>query len=140
MVRLKNLRRKDINIENRTISIFGKNEKSVLLPIPEPLLQWLTELLETRPNQNFIISENRKSFTLELRDRYKLYAFVLDWNFTGGPHLLRHTYISRLSERQDCPPQILMYLARHDRPENTVRYIHRSNSQLQRAINRIDYL
>ncbi|WHX47908.1 tyrosine-type recombinase/integrase [Paenibacillus woosongensis] len=134
------LRRKDINIDNRTISIFGKNEKCVLLPIPEPLLQWLTELLETRPNQNFIISENRKSFTLELRDRYKLYAFVSDWKFTGGPHLLLHTFISRLSERQDCPPQMLMYLARHDRPENTVRYIHRSNAQLQRAINRIDYL
>jgi len=134
------IRRKDINIENRTISIFGKNEKSVLLPIPEPLLQWLIELLETRPNKDFVFSENPKSFIRELRDRYKLYAFVAGWKYQGGPHLLRHTFISRLSEHQDCPPQLLMYLARHDRPENTVRYIHRSNTQLQHAINRINYL
>ena len=134
------IRRRDINIENRTISIFGKNEKSVLHPIPEPLLQWLTELLETRPNQDFVFSENPNSFIRELRDRYKLYAFVAGWKYQGGPHLLRHTFISRLSEHHDCPPQLLMYLARHDRPENTVRYIHRSDTQLNHAINRIDFL
>jgi len=105
------------------------------------LLEFKRHLLKlARPNQDFVFSENPNSFIRELRDRYKLYAFVAGWKYLGGPHLLRHTFISRLSEHHDCPPQLLMYLARHDRPENTVRYIHRSDTQLNHAINRIDFL
>lgn len=132
-------RYKDVNLENKTISIFGKNEKSVILPLPEPLQEYFANLSGGHSQDSYVFGDNIQAFIRELRKRYKLYTFVSGWNYPGGPHLLRHVFISRLSDRADCPPQLLMYLARHDRPENTARYVHRSTSQLQNAVNKINY-
>ncbi|MGF9712496.1 site-specific integrase [Paenibacillus sp. JMULE4] len=133
------IRYEDLNIENKTISVFGKNEKSVLLPLPEPLQKYFQSLMASRSRNDYVFGDNIQAIIRELRARYRLYSFVAGWNYPGGPHLLRHAFISRLSERSDCPPQLLMYLARHDRPENTARYVHRSPHQLTDAVNKINY-
>lgn len=133
------IRYEDINIENKTISVFGKNEKSVLLPLPEPLQKYFQPLMASRFHNDYVFGDNIQATIRELRALYKLYSFVAGWNYLGGPHLLRHTFISRLSERPDCPPQLLMYLARHGRPENTARYVHRNPHQLSDAVNKINY-
>ncbi|MDU2242007.1 MAG: site-specific integrase [Paenibacillus sp.] len=134
-----NIRFKDVNIENRTLSVFGKNEKSAILPLPDPLLKYFQQLIANKGQDAHVFGDNNQSTIRSLRALYKLYAFVAGWNYQGGPHLLRHTFISRLSEHSDCPPQLLMYLARHERPENTARYVHRNHKQLQNAINKIKF-
>jgi integrase len=133
-----NIRYKDINIENRTISIFGKNEKSAILPLPEPLHKYFRHIVK-HPQDGYVFGNNIQTVIRQLREHYKLYSFVSGWNYPGGPHLLRHVFITRLSEHEDCPPQLLMYLARHDRAENTARYVHRSPHQLIDAVNKINY-
>lgn len=133
------IRYEDINLENKTISVFGKNGKSVILPLPKPLQKYFQLLITSGLYNDYVFGDNIQATIRELRAHYKLYSFVASWNYPGGPHLLRHTFINRLSERSDCPPQLLMYLARHDRPENTARYVHRSPNQLTNAINKINY-
>lgn len=134
-----NIRYQDINVENRTISVFGKNEKSAILPLPDPLQNYFQKLVVNKSQDVHLFGNNSQSTIRKLRAQYKLYSFVSGWKYPGGPHLLRHTFISRLSERTDCPSQLLMYLARHDRPENTARYVHRSPNQLTSAVNKINY-
>ncbi|UUZ84578.1 site-specific integrase [Paenibacillus sp. P26] len=133
------IRYEDVNLENKSISVFGKNEKSAILPLPDPLHKYLEKLFVKHSQDSYGFGNNSQTVIRELRERYKLYSFVSGWNYPGGPHLLRHVFISRLSEREDCPPQLLMYLARHDRPENTARYVHRSTRQLNDAVNKINF-
>ncbi|CAM3760982.1 tyrosine-type recombinase/integrase [Marinicrinis lubricantis] len=133
------IRYEDVNLENKSISVFGKNEKSAILPLPDPLHKYLEKLFVKHTQDSYGFGNNSQTVIRELRERYKLYSFVSGWNYPGGPHLLRHVFISRLSEREDCPPQLLMYLARHDRPENTARYVHRSTRQLNDAVNKINF-
>jgi len=133
------IRYENINLENRTISVFGKNDKSAVLPLPDTLQKVFQKLSVNQSQDSFVFGNHPPKVIRELREHYKLYSFVSGWNYPGGPHLLRHVFISRLSEHEDCPPQLLMYLARHDRPENTARYIHRSSHQLLDAVNKINY-
>lgn len=96
-----NIRYQDINVENRTISVFGKNEKSAILPLPDPLQNYFQKLVVNKGQDVHLFGNNSQSTIRKLRAQYKLYSFVSGWKYPGGPHLLRHTFISRLSERTD---------------------------------------
>lgn len=127
----------NINFNTNTISVKGKDDKYDLLPLPEILLEDLYSLIAF--NQKYIFSNKPHSFKTDLYLYYKLLSFILDWNFPGGVHIFRHTFITRLSKLPNIRPQVIQYLSRHSRPETTSLYIHRNDNSLNSAINKIDY-
>ncbi|MER2006422.1 MAG: tyrosine-type recombinase/integrase [Psychrobacillus sp.] len=132
-----NLEVTNINFGTNTISVKGKGGKYNILPLPKLLVDDLYSLV----NQSdiYVFSEKPNIFKNELYTYYKLICFLLNWDYPGGVHIFRHTFITRLSELPNLPPQVTQYLSRHGRPDTTSLYIHRNVKALDNAINKIDY-
>ncbi|GED13749.1 tyrosine-type recombinase/integrase [Aneurinibacillus migulanus] len=130
------LKWKDINLETQKISVLGKG-KATLLPLPAVLTAQFKELTPT-DQKGFVFHSNPKNFKNKLLDFYTLFKLIASWNeYPGGLYLFRHTFITRLSEQNQYTPQVIMYLARHERPESTSLYIHREEKVLRMAINQL---
>jgi integrase len=132
------LRWNDINWATRTVSISGKGNQSELLPLPSVLIPVLTAHQKSNQTVDFVFGLDPSKTYSQLYEYYKLFALIADWKFPGGVHLFRHCFITRLSKLPHCPPQVLMRLARHKRPENTTRYLHRDN-ELNEAVDKIRF-
>ncbi|MEK4083794.1 tyrosine-type recombinase/integrase [Psychrobacillus sp. FSL K6-1415] len=132
-----NLEATNINFGTNTISVKGKGGKYDILPLPKLLVDDLYSLVNL--NENYVFSNKPNIFKNELYTYYKLISFILNWDYPGGVHIFRHTFITRLSELPNLPPQVIQYLSRHSRPDTTSLYIHRNEKFLDNAINKIDY-
>lgn len=128
-----NLKWRDINIGNKTISIKGKNKQSEILPIPELVLPLLKNL--KRSKQGYVFSKKPNQFKSKLYQNFKLYKLISDMEVEGGVHLLRHIYITKLSYM--CTPNTLRVLARHKSDRSISFYLHFSDDELTDAINKI---
>ncbi|OAB32995.1 tyrosine-type recombinase/integrase [Paenibacillus glacialis] len=127
----------DLNLSTKTIVVHGKGNQFDLLPLPAVLVDMLTDLQKKDRLVGNIFNTSSKRFMKNLYQWYKIYALIAGWSYPGGVHIFRHCYITTLSKLK-CPPQLLMHLARHKRPETTTRYIHRNN-ELPDAVNKINY-
>ncbi|MEI0737518.1 site-specific integrase [Paenibacillus sp. JTLBN-2024] len=85
-----NIRYQDINVENRTISVFGKNEKSAILPLPDPLQNYFQKLVVNKGQDVHLFGNNSQSTIRKLRAQYKLYSFVSGWKYPGAPFTEAH--------------------------------------------------
>ncbi len=127
----------NINFGTNTISVKGKGNKYDILPLPKLLLDDLHSLFNL--NEKYVFCDKPQTFKSELYNYYKLISFVFNWDFPGGVHIFRHTFITRLSEQPNLLPQVIQYLSRHARPDTTSLYIHRDDKSLNNAINKINY-
>ncbi|OKP95023.1 site-specific integrase [Paenibacillus sp. P46E] len=129
----------DINFQAKVIKIRGKGKanKPVPLFLPQKLQNYLEALPTRLNNQKFVFKENQSLYR-KMLDKYKLYAMISGWNFPGGLHLFRHTFITTLSRRKNIHPQLVQRLARHDRIETTSKYLHRKEQELDDAMKIID--
>jgi len=127
------LKWQEINMDNKTISFTGKGDYRSILPIPKVVLENLVELgvKET----GYIFSDNTEYFKNQIYQNYKLYTMIGKWKFRGGPHLLRHLYISNLTKH--CSPRVLKVLSRHETSCALSKYIHVDNNRLTKAIDMI---
>lgn len=130
---------KDLNFQAKVIKIRGKGKanKPVPLFMPQKLQNYLEALSNTQNIQKFVFKEGGSLYR-KMLDKYKLYALISGWNFPGGLHLFRHTFITTLSRRNSIHPQLVQRLARHDRIETTSKYLHRKEQELDDAIKKID--
>lgn len=135
------LRWENINFSSNTITIKGEKNKHDMLPLSMELRQLLLDLRSSSsPLSHFVFSKKHSAMRQLLYENYKLFSMIADWNYRGGLHLFRHTYITRLSMKKDIPLQLLMKLARHADPFSTSLYIHRNEDMLTTAINQIVYI
>jgi integrase len=75
----------------------------------------------------------------KLYKNYKLYSLIAGWNYEGGPHLLRHTYVSYLKEHFPYEPAKLQYLSGHDSLLALSKYLHIREKALVESVNKIDF-
>ncbi len=127
------LKWEDINIDTKTISFLGKGDHRTILPISKVILHSLLkmELKET----GFVFSNDTKNYKLQIYQNYKLYTMILGWRYKGGPHLLRHKYITSLTKH--CSIRVLKILSRHKSSASLSRYIHIDSGRLTEAIDMI---
>lgn len=133
------LRWEDINLGHKTVVIHSKGKKKHMLPIPEVIC----DLLNIHINdENGYIFRQKGDSDVRFRKRYVekfiLYRTVSNWNIDGGPHLLRHWYITSLA-KQEMDLEVIKTLARHDDIKTTSKYIHYYSNELQEAVNQINY-
>jgi integrase len=141
IIELYRLRWEDINLSTKTIAVQSKGNKSHTLPISDVIYKMLNKIsFEDREGFLFRKSndEKEKTFKSRIENAFTLYKIFADWDLDGGPHLLRHWYITSLA-RQNVEPVDVRTLARHDSLKTTSKYIHYYSSELKEAINKIDY-
>lgn len=127
----------NINFSTNTISVKGKGNKYNILPLPKLLIDDLHTLINI--NNKYVFSDQPQKFKNELYHYYKLLSFIINWDFPGGVHIFRHTFITRLTLQLNPKPNVIKFLSRHERPDTTSLYIHRDNKSLNNAINKINY-
>ncbi|MFC0212434.1 tyrosine-type recombinase/integrase [Paenibacillus chartarius] len=132
----------DINFQAKIIKIRGKGkaEKPVPMNLPNKLLQYLESWFNNRDHDLSVFKGDlsRSVFYGKMLDRYRLYAMISGWDFPGGFHLFRHTFITKLSQKKNVHPDIIKRLARHNRLETTSKYLHRQEQELNNAMRKID--
>lgn len=123
----------DINIGNSTVSLIGKNQQSDILPLPIKIVSILLKLKNKK--KGFVFSNSPKQYQKKLYENFKVYKKISGLQTDGGVHLLRHIYITKLT--QLCTPDILQVLARHKSSRSTASYVHHSDEELTEAVNTI---
>jgi integrase/recombinase XerD len=124
----------DINIDNKTISIMGKGDHCAILPIPKIVLNSLQEL--SMRETGYVFSYDTKQYYDQIYQNYKLYSMIAGWEFKGGPHLLRHLYLTNLAKH--CELRVLKILSRHKSTLSVSKYIHIDSNRLTEAVNSIE--
>jgi integrase len=132
------IRWENINLHTKIITITGKGDRTHSLPIPTKVLQSLKKLAALP--SGYIFSPTPDKFAQSLYEYVRMFSLVADWNIQTGLHLLRHTMLTKLSYRPDCPPQVLRALGRQKNAATSGLYVHRSQEELRKEANKINIL
>ncbi|WP_339811538.1 site-specific integrase [Paenibacillus sp. FSL R7-0189] len=132
------IRWENINLHTNIITITGKGDRTHSLPIPTKILQSLNKL-SALPS-GYIFSPMPDKIAQSLYQYVKMFSLIAGWNIQTGLHLLRHTMLTKLSYRPDCPPQVLRVLGRQKNAATSALYVHRSQEELRKSANKINIL
>ncbi|WLR60167.1 tyrosine-type recombinase/integrase [Guptibacillus hwajinpoensis] len=130
------LRKASVNFEKQTLTFKRKGRVVRTLPIPSILKRLLEDY--TFEGEDYLFSNEPKGFVSKIGNDYKVYSYLANWEFKGGPHLLRHTFITLLCEK--CDPRTLQYLSGHESLHALSKYIHVTPSNLSKKIELMEYV
>lgn len=138
---LLNLQWRDIDLENRILSIYNKPNfqtktgKIRRLPISEKLYGILNDI-KNKENMNFVFvnSNNSKLNKDYISKLFKKYLRELKFNERYHFHCLRHTFITQLA-RKGVSIYNIKYLAGHNDIKTTELYMHQFSADLKEAVN-----
>ncbi|WP_377888874.1 tyrosine-type recombinase/integrase [Alkalihalobacillus sp. R86527] len=130
------LRKASVNFEKQTLTFKRKGRVVRTLPIPSILKRLLEDY--TSEGEDYLFSNEPKSLVSKIGKNYKVYSYLANWEYKGGPHLLRHTFITMLCEK--CDPRTLQYLSGHESLHALSKYIHVNPSNLSKKIELMEYV
>ena len=90
-----------VNRANRVLRIVGKGNKHRDVPLPQPLLDELSELWRTHHHRQWLFPNHQGSAPLDnhvLSRTFAADAAAADMPQKATPHSLRHSYATRLLE------------------------------------------
>ena len=120
------LRIQAIDGPNQLLRIIGKGNKERLIPIPTPILHGLRNLWKTHRNPRWMFPNNRGENPVHTCILYRTFKDAvreagLSANIT--PHVLRHSYATRLTEK-NVDMRIIQILLGHASIQSTTVYTH----------------
>jgi len=140
---LVNLKLVNVDLERGQIKITRKGNKEQSLHLNGETVKMLAEYLANRPqtqNGRFFVSTSGQSL-----NRVGVYSIVRRYlELAGidkgkrGPHLLRHTFCTRLHQR-GVGPFIIKDLAGHKSLNTTMRYVKIENKEQAEAVDRLEF-
>ncbi|WP_219836115.1 site-specific integrase [Paenibacillus sp. R14(2021)] len=119
-----------------SVKIYGKGGRVDVLLLPHQIVKTLSQLKNPDLKGN-IFGLVPSSFADSLYVYYRIFSKIAGWRYPGGLHLLRHTYVTKLS-KEECTPKLLKYLGRFSKSETASRYIHRSTDELGAAMKKFN--
>ncbi len=138
-----NLEQNDVDLRNHQIKITRKGNKEQYLHLNEETTKALTDYLINRPKFEsgiFFIETNghnlSRRYTYGIIRRYLEMASIE--KSKHGPHLLRHTFCTRLHQK-GIEPFTIKDLAGHKSLNTTMRYIRIENREEIDAIDRLEF-
>jgi len=140
---LTNLKLTNVDLKRCQIKITRKGNKEQYLHLNGETVNTLARYLGNRPeaeNGRFFVGTNGGNI-----DRTHIYSIVRRYlNLAGinkskqGPHLLRHTFCTRLHQK-GVGPFVIKDLAGHKSLNTTMRYIKIENREQSEAIDRLEF-
>lgn len=130
----------NINMKTKTITIHSKGGKHHILPLTEKLYQNLEVYQGHLSTQKYLFGDNPSKIVRQLRENYKMYSHIADWNYPGGLHLFRHCFVTNLAGKNP-PPQLMKELSRVVKLDTVCLYTHlnQRTNWLSQQINKLDY-
>lgn len=140
---LTNLKLVDVDLDRHRVKITRKGNKEQYLHLNEETVRTLVKYLSKRPqvqNDRFFLGTSGSNLT-----RGYIYALVRRYlQLAGiekgkqGPHILRHTFCTRLHQK-GVDPFTIKDLAGHKSLNTTMRYIKIENKEQADAIDRLEF-
>jgi len=140
---LTNLRLSNVDFERNQIKITRKGDKEQYLHLNGEAVSVLVNYFHSRPqaqNGRFFVGTKGqnlgRTYVYEVVRRYlKLAGINKD---KQGPHLLRHTFCTRLHQK-GASPFVIKELAGHKSLNTTMRYIKIENKEQSEALDRLEF-
>jgi site-specific recombinase XerD len=140
---LTNLKLADTNLERGQIKVTRKRDKEQYLHLNGEAVKALVSYLHSRPqaqNGRFFVGTKGqnlgRSYVYEMVRRYLKLAGVNKGK--QGPHLLRHTFCTRLHQK-GTSPFVIKELAGHKSLNTTMKYIRIENKEQSEALDRLEF-
>lgn len=128
-----NLKKSDIDIENRMIRVTGKGNKLRIIPLTDNLIKILNELnfVEKSPDEYlFQTNKGGKLYPKFIERIVKKYLSEISEDGRVYPHLIRHTFATHLLKR-GADIRSIKELLGHESLETTTVYTHVSIEHLK---------
>ncbi|KGX90057.1 MULTISPECIES: tyrosine-type recombinase/integrase [Pontibacillus] len=138
MCELHRINWEDINLSLRTLVVHSKGKNTHILPIPDEIYDLLKSMEFFEKKGPIFRRPNEKEGTFRSRfvENFTLFKTLANWNIDGGPHMLRHCYITNLA-RNNVSLIDIKTLARHDSLVTTSKYIHFYSNELREALDQV---
>jgi integrase len=137
------LRRSDVDLRRRQLKVEVNDWKGIVdspkggrgrvVPMTEALFQALTKARHLRGDRVLTLDDGSPVPGHVLRDWVERAQRQAGLEATGNVHILRHTFCSHLAMR-GAPAKAIQELAGHQHLSTTMRYMHLSPSERERAI------
>ncbi|RFU67474.1 site-specific integrase [Peribacillus saganii] len=135
-IEVANLKWDDINLGTKTVVINESKRNSSILPIPDLIYNHLLKI--NNKESGYVFEKNPKSFKRKLYRNYKIYTLIAGWDYDGGLHLLRHTFITNVTKYSSLP--LIKELARHKSGHMPSRYIHLERQYVKDELAKLDLI
>ncbi|GAB6098372.1 site-specific tyrosine recombinase XerD [Halanaerocella petrolearia] len=146
-----NLKWKDIDFDEKIITVTGKGKKERLVPLLDQVIETLERYKLKRDNiipkknedENIVfLSQNRTKFNpssvWRLVKKYAKKSQINDWEEIS-PHKLRHTFAS-LTYKKTKDIRIVQQLLGHSNISTTQIYTHVDHEEMKKAVNKFGEL
>jgi len=115
-----------IDSQQRLLRVMGKGDKERAVPLPGSLLTPMRDFWKTHRHREWLFPSNTGLRPLAKKTAYRAFNHAreiarLDIRFT--PHVLRHSYATRLMEK-GTPLPVVQNLLGHGSIRSTQRYTH----------------
>lgn len=133
------LRLKDIDWSASLVRVYGKRNKERMIPISANLLQLLKKYLQIReaefgseaPDRLFLTDKGKELYPKLVYNTVKKYLSMITSGEQKGPHVLRHSFATHLSEN-GADLNAIKELLGHSNLAATQIYTHNSIEQLKK--------
>jgi integrase/recombinase XerC len=137
---LMGLKLNSIDFNNSTIIVLGKRNKQRLIPLSQETEMRLTEYIETRNNEFgehigdelFLTQAGKALYPKLVYNIVKKYLSTVSSTDKKGPHTLRHTFATHLSNR-GADLNAIKELLGHSNLSATQIYVHNSIDRLKKV-------
>jgi integrase/recombinase XerD len=140
---LTNLKFSNVDLERNQIKVTRKGNKEQYLHLNGEAVKALLSYLHSRPqaqNGRFFVGTKgqnlSRTYVYGVVRRYLTLAGINKGK--QGPHLLRHTFCTRLHQK-GTSPFVIKQLARHKSLNTTMRYIKIENKEQAEAIEKLEF-
>lgn len=130
------LKWEDINLGTKTIVINESKRNSSILPIPNLIYNQLLKIKDEE--SSYVFSKNPANFKRKLYRNYKIYTLIAGWDYEGGLHLLRHTFITNVTKYSSL--LLIKDLARHKSGHMPSKYIHLDSQYMKDELAKLDLI
>lgn len=138
-----NLKRKDVDFENQVIHIIGgKGNKDRDIPISDKLNEILTDYLENKRSKFncseyfFATMKSGRISPQHINRQISIAVKKLKWDKQVSAHILRHSFASKLVQKEVNLVRIQKLLGHSDLRVTSI-YTHTSQDELRQAVNAI---
>jgi integrase/recombinase XerC len=140
---LTNLKSSNVDFERNQIKITRKGDKEQYLHLNGEAVSALANYLNSRPqaqNGRFFVGTKgqnlSRTYVYEVVRRYLKLAGINKGKW--GPHLLRHTFCTRLHQK-GASPFVIKELAGHKSLNTTMRYMKIENKEQSETLDRLEF-
>lgn len=131
------LKWENFNFGTKTVSFVRKGGKYQILPLPELIIELIDKVKCGK--DGYVFSDMPEKYEKKLKSLFKMYLFVSEWDHSGGLHIFRHIFCTKIAEISTNLND-LKELAGHESLITTSKYVHMNSDLLSKKFSTTTFI